>query len=150
MILSKEKEQEYIKKVREDAMFLEEIENQTEAICLEAVRQNGYALGHVENRTNKICLEAIKENPLSIIHCSPLTDELLFEFFRNVDKFDIFPFDPNFYFVGEVEGEMKVFFEQLNGEEKLKSYRHIRFEVMSKQLDLKQSPYHVLERLYSH
>ena len=44
MILSKEKEQEYIEMVMENPMSLKDIETQTPEICLEAVKQNGWVL----------------------------------------------------------------------------------------------------------
>ena len=45
---------------------LQFIENQTEAMCLEAVSREPYTLRFVKNRTDKICLEAFKREPLTL------------------------------------------------------------------------------------
>lgn len=38
------------------------VEEQTEAICLEAVKAYGYALRHVKKQTPEICLAAVQQN----------------------------------------------------------------------------------------
>ena len=42
---------------------IELLEEQTEAICLEAVKQKGELLAYVQNQNLQICLEAVKQNP---------------------------------------------------------------------------------------
>lgn len=149
MSLSKDQEQIYIEMVRKDPLKLYDIKDQTESICFEAVRQDGRALYHVKEESEKVCLEAIKENPEAIADTFHYTEEMLFEFVRMVNKDNIFPFDNNYYFVDELEGELNILYNVLDCTDKIKSYRQIRYELVSQQLILKKSPYHVLEQLYS-
>ena len=66
MILSKEEEQKYIEMVRRYAYSLENIETQTELICLEAVKQCGWALQCVKEQTEAICLEAVRQSGMAL------------------------------------------------------------------------------------
>ena len=66
MELSKELEQEYLKRVRVDGIYLKEIDHQTPAICLEAVRENRLALQFVHEQTLEICMVALEQNPEAI------------------------------------------------------------------------------------
>ena len=49
--------------VHADWSTFELLEEQTEAICLEAVKQKGELLAYVQNQNLQICLEAVKQNP---------------------------------------------------------------------------------------
>ncbi|MCC0671361.1 MULTISPECIES: hypothetical protein [unclassified Clostridioides] len=55
-----------LKKVKENGLYLKEVENQTEEICLEAVRQNGVYLYFVKEQSIKICTEALISNASAI------------------------------------------------------------------------------------
>ena len=194
MILSKEKEQEYIEKVKKDPIFLKEIEDQTEVICLEAVRRygqvleyvkeqtpelclkavkrDGWALEYVKDQTPEICLEAVKENIYALQFvkektlkiCSEAvkqskwalqfvkeqTEEMklmsLFNGYEPLDEFD------NFYDLIEAPTtEMNFIYALLKNsrEYQLPSYQKTRLKLALKQIRLTDSPYHVLEQLYS-
>lgn len=52
--------------VRNNSIYLEYIENQTNILCLEAVKQNGLSLKYVKKQTPKICLTAVRQNGLAI------------------------------------------------------------------------------------
>lgn len=55
MGLSKKKEQGYLKKVKENGLYLRRIEtDQTPEICLEAVKENPDALEYVNNHQRKV------------------------------------------------------------------------------------------------
>ncbi|HBF2930463.1 hypothetical protein NBN67_19595 [Clostridioides difficile] len=55
-----------LKRVSENGLYLKEVKEQTEDICLESVRQNGVYLYFVKNQTGDICREALKSNASAI------------------------------------------------------------------------------------
>ena len=82
MALSKEKEQEYIERVRMDGNELQSIDEQTEEVCLEGVKKNGRVLEMIENKTCDICLEAVKQNGLALTYVDKQTNEICFDAMR--------------------------------------------------------------------
>ena len=175
MALSKEKEQEYIEKVKKDPMFLTEIETQTEAICLEAVKQkgwaleyvkektpeicleavkqNGMALEYVNEQTHRICLEAIKENGWSLEYIEEQTEELTLASFPNLSRmyqeWDLWNYSSFFKLLKNPTQEITSLYNLLEyWEERWPSYREIRSKLATGELTVHQSPYHVLDCLY--
>ena len=57
-----EEKNPHLKKVKENGLTLEFIEEQTEEMCIMAVKENGLVLQYVKNQTEEICLEAVKQN----------------------------------------------------------------------------------------
>lgn len=55
----------YLKQVRQNGLYLKNIDNQTKELCLEAVKQNGLALQYAKFQNDFICLTAINENILA-------------------------------------------------------------------------------------
>ena len=172
MILSKEKEQELIEKVKRNPLSLGDIETQTEAICLEAVKRDGwaleyvkkqtpelclaavrkniYALQFVKEKTLKICSEAVKQSKWALQFVEKQTEEMklmsLFDDYHPLDEFD------NFYDLIEAPTtEMDFIYALLKNsrEYQLPSYQETRLKLALKQIRLTDSPYHVLEQLYS-
>ena len=174
MVLSKEKEQEYIEKINKNPIFLKEIEDQTEVICLEAVERNGsalkyvkkqtpelcfkavkedgWALEYVEKQTFKICLEAVKEDGYLLGLVGEKTEEMkltsLFDDFESYDSDELEHFyemlDPN-------ENEINLIYELLERwDYQLPSYREIRLKLALDEIRLTESPYHILDQLYHH
>ena len=78
-VLTKDQEEEYIKKVKKEPLFLKEIETQTEAICLAAVSKMGKALKYVKNQTPEICMAAVKRSGKAIQYVKNQTEELCLE-----------------------------------------------------------------------
>ena len=64
-----------------DRCTLQNIDNQTPEICLEAVKQNEYELLFIKEQTPEICLEAVKQNPSIIRYINPenQTEEIALE-----------------------------------------------------------------------
>lgn len=173
-VLSKKKEQKYMEKVRMDGNALQTINEQTEAICLEAVRQNGdaleyvieqtpqicleavrqngFALRYVEKQTSQICLEAVKENSWALQYVEEQTEEIklasLFDDYQSCDLDDLRDF---FIEIDSPTAEMNLIYELFEQwGYQLPSYRFIRSQLVDQEICLNDSPYHVLECLYSH
>ena len=51
-LYSEEKEQEYLKKVKENPYFLEKITHPSEKVCLAAVEKNGLVLEYVQKQND--------------------------------------------------------------------------------------------------
>jgi hypothetical protein len=68
-----------IEAVKQNSWALQFVKKQTENICFEAVKQNGYALQFVENQTERICLEAIKQNEFVLPYVRDQTEEICLE-----------------------------------------------------------------------
>lgn len=78
-VLTKDQEEEYIKKVKKNPMFLKEIETQIEAICVAAVSKMGKALKYVKHQTPEICMAAVKRSGKAIQYVKNQTEELCLE-----------------------------------------------------------------------
>ena len=174
MALSKEKEQAYIEKVKTDGCALEQIEEQTEAICLEAVKNIGGALKYVKEQTEAICLEAVKQDGLALEYVKDQTPEICLEAVKEsgwaleyVNKkteelkltslFDDFGFggldglDMFYNTIVPLTNEMTLIYELLERwDGQLPSYQTVRLKLAVGEIELNQSPYHVLEQLYYH
>ena len=121
MALSKKKEQEYIEKVKQDGFYLKRIlKNQTREICLEAVKRCGWALEYVENQIGEVCLVALLQDSRSYKYIESPTKEMR-------------------YLHSTIQKKWK------NG---LPSYRVIRSKLTVGEIDLTDSPYHVLDCMY--
>ena len=57
-------------------LWLKQIHNQTEEICLEAVKQNGGALYFVKNQTEEMCIEAVKHDWRLVTHVRNQTEKV--------------------------------------------------------------------------
>lgn len=172
LALSKKKEQEYINKIKGEGWTLEQIEEQTELICLEAVKQNGRALRLVENQTEQICweaakedgwsleyvknqtakvgLEAVKESGWALEYVNMKTEEMklasLFDDFQSCDSDELEDF---YEFIDTPTSEMALIYGLLEQwGYQLPSYRFIRSQLVNQEICLNDSPYHVLDCLY--
>lgn len=95
-------------KIKEDGMYLEHINEQSQRICLEAVKQNGNALKYVHNPNIKICVEAFFTNYESLIY---VPEKLEFPVVRSIasriesqnidisEELDELPFKVLLYFI---------------------------------------------------
>lgn len=108
--------------VKEDGLELEYVKNQTLKICLEAVKRCGWALEYVENQIGEVCLVALLQDSRSYKYIESPTKEMQ-------------------YLHSTIQKKWK------NG---LPSYRVIRSKLTVGEIDLTDSPYHVLEQLCSH
>jgi len=72
-----------------DRCTLQNIDNQTPEICLEAIKQNEYELLFVKEQTHEICLEAVKRNPSIIRYINPekQTEEIALEVVKKAGGF---------------------------------------------------------------
>jgi len=66
--------------------MLENIDNQTEEICLNAVRENGYDLQYVKYQTMEICMAAVQQNGLVLCYVKQQTPEICIEAIRQNKK----------------------------------------------------------------
>lgn len=172
--LSKEQEQEYIKKVKKNPFFLKEIEDQTEAMCLEAVERNGsalkyvkkqtpelcfkavkedgWALEYIEKQTSKICLEALKEEAYVLGLIGEKTKEMkLTSLFNDFESYDSDEFEHFYEMLDTDENEINSIYKLLERWDcQLPSYQTVRLKLAVGEIELNQSPYHVLEQLYYH
>ena len=152
MNVLKDWEQETIEILKKDPMLLKDIKTQTEVVCLEAVKRNGSALLYVKNRTEMICLEAVKEKWSVLEYVENQTEEMCLEalFSEGVYKGEEFDEEdePIYEFIQSPTEEMTRIKEILM-KTKLKSYRQIRSRLANQEISLTDSPYHVLEQLYS-
>ena len=175
MVLSKEKEQELIEKVKRNPLSLGDIETQTEAICLEAVKQDGIALMYVQKPTDELCLVAVQRNGLALEYVKKQTPQICLEAVKEdgcalefveeqteeIKLISLFgdylycDLDGLYDFYKENETtrtEVSLIYELLKNsrEYQTPSYQETRLKLALKQIRLTDSPYHVLEQLYHH
>ena len=74
--LCKDKEQKYMVQVQKDGLALENINYQTNKLCLAAVQNDALALEFVKDQTLDICNEAIEKSGFAIIYVKDQTDDL--------------------------------------------------------------------------
>lgn len=139
--------------VRNDGWALQYVNEQTEELYLEAAKQDGTALFHVKKRTPRVCLEALKKHGSALHYVKEQTEEICLEalFSEGMYKGKIARggYRPIYDYIKSPTKEMMMIKDILI-ENKSKSYRQIRSQLVNREIELNDSPYHVLERLYSH
>ena len=156
--------------VKENGRALQYVKNQTEEICLTAVKQNGRSLVYVKDQTEKICLEAIKESGRALRYVLNQTDKICLEtikedvgalrYIKNQTEEICLRalFENNVYGDTDIVYQIYVRIQSPTTEMKkverilrkghLLPYRQIRYQLVNGELEVNDSPYHVLEKMY--
>lgn len=165
MALSKKKEQDYLEKVKKDGLHLRRItKNQTLEICLAAVKQNGLALKYVAHQTPELCLMAIQQNPWALKYVENQTEKLCLEAVKQngylldlvrqqTEEICLATLSENPRNAEKIKNpttEMLKIYKSFLKEDRATSipYRQIRYLIVTNQINLVDSPYHILECLY--
>ena len=131
--------------MKQSGLALQFVKKQTVEICLEAVKQNVWSLKYIKEQTPKICLELVKEKPELISQLENRDDEIFLTTIR---------LNPNVFkkikknLPSSVLDEAKAICDLWNGGGCINSYRQIRSQLTSMEIDFKESHYPVLEQLY--
>lgn len=142
MALSKEKEQKLIRMVQLEGCALARLDEQTEAICLEAVREDGLALQYVKEQTEAICIEAVKEDGWALKYISTPTEEMCLEAIKDDSS--------SLFFIQEKTDEIRSVCELIEEywELKFPSYQTVRLKLAMGETTPIYSPYHLMDHFY--